>query len=64
MCDDATSNDKLEEEINRLRELGPRETGNSEHVRFVDNIQSQLTQLKLLPSLSLDVYRDTRRFER
>jgi hypothetical protein len=64
MCDDATSNDKLEEEINRLRELGPRETGNSEHVRFVDNIQSQLTQLKLLPSLSLDVYRDTLRFER
>ena len=56
-----SSHDKLKEEVNRLRELGPRETGNCEHARFVDYIE---TQLKSPHSPYINVYRDTLRFER
>ena len=56
-----SSHDKLKEEVNRLRELGPRETGNCEHARFVDYIE---TQLKSPHSPYIKVYRDTLRFER
>jgi hypothetical protein len=48
----------LAEKVNRLREVGPRETGNFEHVRFVNYIAEQLA------SLGLRVHRDSHSFDR
>jgi hypothetical protein len=48
----------LAEKISWLRLLGPRETGNFEHVRFVDYIAEQIA------SLVLRVRRDSHRFNR
>ena len=48
----------LAEKVNWLRELGPRETGNPEHVRFVNWIGEQLA------SLGLQVHRDSHGFDR
>ena len=58
--------DHLEKQVKRLQELWPRETGNREHARFVDDIKTQLKKMQLeqRPSLSIEVYSDTLRFER
>src|SRR5262245_3650744 len=53
-----SSRSELAEKINWLRELGPRETGNSDHQRFVTWIADQLS------SLGLTVRRDTFNFDR
>jgi hypothetical protein len=53
-----SSRSELAEKINWLRELGPRETGNSDHQRFVTWIADQLS------SLGLTVRRDTYNFDR
>ena len=49
---------ELLEKVSWLRELGPRETGNPEHVRFVDRIGDELA------ALGLPVHRDSHRFDR
>ena len=48
----------LAERINWLRQHGPRETGNIEHVRFVNHIAEQVA------SLGFRVHKDTHRFDR
>jgi hypothetical protein len=55
-----SSRTELAAEVNRLRQLGPRETGNSEHVDFVNYIDEQI---KSLQSPHLLRNRDTLRFE-
>lgn len=52
---------ELAAEVNRLREFGPRETGNSERVHFVNYIAEQI---KSLPSPPVLLNRDMLRFER
>ena len=61
-----SSDDKLKEEVNWLRELGPRETGNCEYAGFIDYIEAQLEKLQISSPRSpyIKVYRDTLRFER
>lgn len=53
-----SSRAELLEKVSWLRELGPRETGNPEHVRFVNWIGEELA------SLGLQVRRDSYRFNR
>jgi hypothetical protein len=56
-----SSRTTLAAEVNRLRQLGPRETGNFEHVNFVNYIDKQI---KSLHSPHLLANRDTLSFER
>jgi hypothetical protein len=53
-----SSQAELLEKVGWLRELGPRETGNPEHVRFVSRIADELA------SLGLQVRRDSHSFDR
>jgi hypothetical protein len=53
-----SSRTELAERINWLRQLGPRETGNFEHVGFVNHIAEQVA------SLGLPVHKDSHSFDR